>query len=215
MQRLQGIGILLLTTEAILLRTILGEGAHQPAALEGVLQAVEEHVVGHLTMAHAITTTGTRQQIRRVGHALHAAGHQHFAATGQQLVMAEHQRLHAGATHLVQRGALHRLAQPCAQRRLARRCLALAGLQHAAHQHRVHRLGRKPGALRVERMAAAPSSAAPRVCRRENHPWGAGGADDDNGIELLIHEFHLQLRTPDALREISAGAPRMKSWPPL
>ncbi len=59
-QRLQGVGVLLLAGETVALRAVLGEGTHQPAALVGVFQAVEEHMVEHLAVAHAIASAGAR-----------------------------------------------------------------------------------------------------------------------------------------------------------
>jgi hypothetical protein len=57
-----------------LVRAVLGERAHQAALVVRVLEAVEEHVVLHHLVAHAIAAARLRHEIRRVGHALHAAG---------------------------------------------------------------------------------------------------------------------------------------------
>jgi hypothetical protein len=54
---------------------------------------------------------------------------------------------HARAAHLVHRGAAGRQRQPGAERGLARRRLALAGGQHAAHDHFIDLFRLEAGAL--------------------------------------------------------------------
>ena len=51
LEALDGEGVLRLAGELVVLRRVLGEGAHQAALVVGVLQAVEEHVVLHLGVA--------------------------------------------------------------------------------------------------------------------------------------------------------------------
>ena len=47
----------------------------QSAAVIGILEPVEEHVVDHLAMADAGAAAHLGQNVGGVGHALHAAGH--------------------------------------------------------------------------------------------------------------------------------------------
>src|SRR5690606_35883393 len=51
-QRGDGESVLLLAGETILFSAVLSECSHQPAAIIGVLEAIEEHMVEHLPMAH-------------------------------------------------------------------------------------------------------------------------------------------------------------------
>ena len=74
LQALDGEGVLRLARELVVLRGVLGEGAHQAALVVGVLQAVEEHVVLDLGVAEPGAGAHLGQQVGRVGHALHAAG---------------------------------------------------------------------------------------------------------------------------------------------
>jgi hypothetical protein len=121
-------------------RAILGERAHQAAFVVRVLEAVVEHVVDHLAVAHAQAGARLWQEIRRVGHRLHAAGHDHDVFVAEDVV-GEHRRLHPRAAHLVHGRAARRERQARAERRLTRRRLALAGGQDAAHQHFAHVFG--------------------------------------------------------------------------
>ncbi|MND80576.1 hypothetical protein D3C80_723490 [compost metagenome] len=146
-QRGNGEGILLLTGKTIVLGAVLGKGAHQAALVVGVFEAVEEHVVDDPAVAHAVAATGLVQQVRGVGHAFHAASHNHIGAAGQQQVVGHDRRLHARAAHLVQGGAGGALVQTGAQGRLARWRLAQACRQYAAEQHLFDAVRRYPGTL--------------------------------------------------------------------
>ena len=88
-------GVLLLAGEAVLGSAVFAEGAHGAAGFVGVFQAIEHHVVIHLVVPHAVTASPFEQQIRGIGHALHAAGDDHVVAASHQHVMREHGRLHA------------------------------------------------------------------------------------------------------------------------
>ena len=109
------------------LGTIFRKRAHQAAALVGILQAVEEHVIQHPPMPHAVAAAGPVKQIRRVGHAFHAACHHHIHPARHQPIVGQNRRFHARPAHFVQRGATGALVQARAQRGLARRCLPKTG----------------------------------------------------------------------------------------
>ncbi len=179
-----GEGILGLATEAIGLGAIFGEGAHQPTFVVGVFQAVEEHVVEHPAMAHPVTAAGPIEQVRRVGHAFHAAGHHHFGAAGDEHVMGEDRRFHARATHLVERGAAGRLVEAGTQRGLTRRCLAQAGGEHATEQHFFNRVGCDAGTLHggLDGGGTQLRGAEAFQFALEAAHGCTDGADDDNRI---------------------------------
>ena len=95
----------------------------------------------HLAVTHAKPGARLRQQVGRVRHRLHAACDHDVVGAGGEEIVREHRRLHAGAAHLVDRRAAGGERQPGAERRLARGRLALAGRQHAAHDHFLDLLG--------------------------------------------------------------------------
>jgi hypothetical protein len=104
-------------------------------------------VVEDAVVADAVAAAGLGQQVGRVGHAFHAAGHHHLRAAGQQHVVREHGRAHARAAHLAQGDGAGALGQAALETGLARRGLALAGHQAVAEDHFVHLSGLDAGAL--------------------------------------------------------------------
>ena len=70
---LRGELVLRLAVEAGRCRVLLGAGTHG-ALLERAEQAVVHHRVDHGLVTEAVPGAGPRQQVRRVGHRLHAAG---------------------------------------------------------------------------------------------------------------------------------------------
>ena len=55
-------------------RVVVRRGAHQ-AVVERAPQAIADDGVGELDVAVPETGTSTRREVRRIGHRLHAAGH--------------------------------------------------------------------------------------------------------------------------------------------
>ena len=120
---------------------IFAISAHQ-AVLVSILQSIEEHVILHLAMAHAVAATRLGQQVGRIGHALHAAGHDNVRPTERDLIGTDHHRLHAGAADLGNGRARHRVwnagmdgGLPCGR-------LPQPGGEYIAHQRFIHRFGR-------------------------------------------------------------------------
>ncbi len=139
LQALDGEGVLRLARELVVLRGILGEGAHQPALVVGVLQAVEEHVVLDLGVAEPGAAAHLGQQVGRVGHALHAAGDDDVRRPRVQRRRRPCITVFMPEPHIlltVVQGTV--FGRPAPMRGLPRRRLALAGRQHAAHQHLAH-----------------------------------------------------------------------------
>src|SRR5690606_9990698 len=110
-QRLEREVILLLASEGVLGHAALGENAHRRAALVGVFEAVERHVVVDGGMAVAVTLATAQQKVRRVAHAFLAAGDDYVDTAGHEEVVAEHGGLHAGSAHLVDGGAGYALGK--------------------------------------------------------------------------------------------------------
>ena len=136
-ERRQREAVLLLARERELRGAVLGEGAHQAALVVCVLEAVEEHVVADRLVAHPVAGAGLRQQVRRVGHRLHAARDDHVVRSAREHVVREDRGLHRRAAHLVDRRAGDRLREPRLERRLTRGGLSLPRRQHAAHDRLV------------------------------------------------------------------------------
>ena len=97
--------VCLTATVDILKAIASGKGPHQAAWLIGVLETIQKHVVVHGTVAEPQALAHFRQNVRRVGHALHAAGHDHVIGPHMERVIGHHHGLHARATHLVDGGA--------------------------------------------------------------------------------------------------------------
>jgi hypothetical protein len=108
--------------------------AHHVAFI-GILQAVVEHVVEDFLVPHAVAPAGLGQQVRGVGHGFQTARDDDAGTARSDEVMAEHEGLHAGAAHLVDRRTRHTLRQARAQGGLASGRLAEPGGEYATHQH--------------------------------------------------------------------------------
>jgi hypothetical protein len=161
-----------------------------PIGLVGILKAVEQHVIDDPIMAGAISAACFREQIGRIRHALHAAGHHDLGRTGTDDVMGQHRGFHPGAADLVDGGGAGRVGQSRAAGGLSCRGLALSGRQHTAHEDLVDSLRRKPGAFERggDHMGAELVGAERRKVTHEAAKGRAGGGDDDNGIGGCGHE---------------------------
>ena len=134
----------------------LGRLLEHLLAGERVTQPVLDHRVERLDITHAEALAGTRQQVRRLRHRLHAAADRDLEVPGADGLVDHADGAHAGGTHLVDRlrGDLDRDAG--LDLRLAAGDLPLRGLQHRAHDDVLDLLGRDVGALQrlADRYAA-------------------------------------------------------------
>ena len=184
LQRGDGELVLLFAGEVEFLRTFLGEAAHQSALVVRIFQAVEEHVVQHLLVTHAIAGTRLGQQVGRVAHGLHAAGDHDVVGAGADEVVGQHGGFHGRAAHLVYRGTADAERQSAAEAGLPCRCLSLAGGQHAAHDDFLHLFGLDAGAFHggANRGGAEFRCGEALEVALQTAHRGAGGGDDDDGI---------------------------------
>ncbi len=115
-------------------------------AVEGVPQAVLQHGVDHLELAH-LGAVAQMRGVRRLAHALLTAHHHDRGVAVADRLPAEGDGAQAGAAELIdaQRGLLDRNAR--IDRGLAGRVLALTGTQDLAHDDFVDFLGLDLGAL--------------------------------------------------------------------
>ena len=125
------------------------------------------------------------QQVRGVGHRLHAAGHHDVELAGPDELVGQGDRVQAGEADLVDGQRRHGHRDAGLDRRLAGRDLPGAGLQHLAHDHVLHLVGRDAGALQrgldrdaaelgrreVLEVAQQPAHRGPRAADDHRMPW--------------------------------------------
>ncbi len=172
----------LLAADAALVRHVLGEGAHQAAGFR-VFQAVQEHVIRHLAVAHAVAAPRLIENVGRVAHGLHAAADHDVVAAGFEHVVAEHGGAHARAAQFVDGGGAGTVRQAGQTHGLAGRALLEAGGQHAAHHHVLDVLRLQPGAgHRFADTGAAQLRRAHRRQRTLETAHGGARTVEDNDI---------------------------------
>jgi hypothetical protein len=121
-------------------------------------------------------------QVRRVGHALHAAGHHHVALPAASMSCANIIARMPLPHILLSVTAPAAVGRPALQHRLARRGLALAGHQAVAHQHLVDRVAGHAGALdrgADGHRAQFPGGQAGKVAQQAADGRAGSGHDDD------------------------------------
>ena len=127
-----------LPRELVFVGALFTKRAHGATRFVRVFEAVEHHVVVNTVVADADAAAAFQQQMRRIGHALHAAGDHHVAAASDQLIVGEQRRFHARTAHLGQRHRTRAGRQAALETGLPRRRLALPGHQAIAEQHFVN-----------------------------------------------------------------------------
>ncbi len=92
--------VLLLAADVVLLGHVLGRDAHVVLVVD-VPQAVDDHRVDHLPVAHALAVARAEQHVRRQAHVLLAAGDDDLVVAVADRLGGEHHRLQAGAADRV------------------------------------------------------------------------------------------------------------------
>ena len=150
-------------------------------AVERRGEAVEHHVVEYLAVTEPVAEPPLREEIRRARHRLHPAGHDDLVASGGDHQLRDLDRADRGRADLVDRVGGHLLRDPGPDRRLSRRRLADACLEHLPHDDVADVLGCDAGSLepRADRDRAelgrrdvreTPSDPAEgRADRRDDH----------------------------------------------
>ena len=181
--RRHGKSILGRTAETVPGHALLGENTHRLAAFIGIFEPVKRHMVKQLRCA-VFDAFARMHQMRRIAHALHAAGDHDLGAAGFQGVMREHHGPHTGTAHLRQRHRADRLRQTGFQHRLARRRLTLTRHQAVADQGLIDQVGGNAGALDRglnRRGTQLPGCQAGEIAEQTTDRR-ACGRNDDNGI---------------------------------
>jgi hypothetical protein len=94
-----------------LLRDVLRRGAHVVLVVD-VPQAVDDHRVDELGVAHAEAVARAEQHVRRRAHVLLAAGDDDVGVAAAHRLRGEHHRLQSGPAHDVDRHGGHFLGIP-------------------------------------------------------------------------------------------------------
>lgn len=176
-----GEGVLLLAGQAVLLRQVLGGDAHV-VVVEGVPQAVLDHAVDQLRMAHAQAGAGAGHDVGRQAHVLLAAGDDHLGVAAADRLGAQVQGLEAGAADLVQGHGRHADRQAGLDRRLARRVLPGPGGEHLAEDHFVDLAGIETGLFEQAADHRGAQLGGGNAGQRalEAADGGTGSGDDDD-----------------------------------
>ena len=215
LQRFNRVGILILPRELVMAGGIFAISAHQ-AVLVSILQPVEEHMILHLAMTHAVTATRLRQQVGRIGHALHTADHDNVRPAQRDLIGADHHRLHAGAADLGNGRARHRVRNAGMDGGLPGGRLPQPGGEHIAHQRFVHRIGRDASAFhrRTDRRRAEIGGGdAGQLALKAPHRRACGGEDQRFGDCHDGFPFEAaSIRSPNRLDHCS-GVSCARFWP--
>ena len=116
-------------------------------AAERVREPVVNHLVESLRVAHPETEAGVLEEIGRVRHRLHAAGHCHVEVAGAHRLVDHARRAQAGGAHLVHGLRRDLLRDAGLDLSLARGDLALPGLKDLAVDDVLDLVGAHLGAL--------------------------------------------------------------------
>ncbi len=150
--------------------------------VEGVPQAVHDHAVLQLGVAHAQAGTGLGQHVGRQAHVLHAAGDDHFGIAAANGLGGQVQGFQARAADLVQGHGRYGMRQAGADRRLARRVLPAAGGEHLAEDDFIDLGGVEAGLLQqaLDHDGAELGRGNLGQAALEAADGGAGGGDYDD-----------------------------------
>ncbi|MNE41221.1 hypothetical protein D3C80_1352810 [compost metagenome] len=127
-------GILCFTRDLVLLRQILSCDTHV-IVVEGVPQAILDHAVLQLRMAHTQAGACLGQNIGGQTHIFLTASDYQFRVAATDCLDGKMDRLETGAADLVQGQGRGGVWQPCLDRCLACRVLPSAGSEHLAEYH--------------------------------------------------------------------------------
>ena len=150
---------------------------HHVQTVEGAGEPVVDHRVEHLAVSEPVAEARLREQVRRIRHRLHATRDDDVDVAGADHRVRDLDRPDRRRADLVDRVGRRLDRQPGRDRRLPRRRLPGARLQHLAHDHvlRLVRLRRRsaPAPRRSRARRARSPGTAParrRACRTASEP---------------------------------------------
>ena len=158
----------------------LGAEAHG-AVVEGAEQPVVHHRVDQGAVAEPVAGAGAGEQVGRLGHRLHAAGHHDVGVAGVDEEVGQVDGVEARQADLVDGGGRHGDRDAGLGRGLAGGDLAGPGLDDLPHEDVVDALGCDPGALEGagDGEAAEVHGGEAGQRTRQLADGGAGTCDDD------------------------------------
>ncbi|MNE34133.1 hypothetical protein D3C80_1278420 [compost metagenome] len=115
--------------------------------VEGIPEAVVQHAVEQILVAHAQALAGLRQYIGRLAHRLLATGDHHLGIAAANGLGRQMHGLESRTADLVDGQGRHCVGQPGLDRRLTRRVLPGAGRQYLAHDHLANLMAGQPRAV--------------------------------------------------------------------
>ncbi len=202
----------------------LGAETHQ-ARVERAPEAVGDDRVTQLGVAVAETAAGPVGEVRRVGHRLHAAGHDDVGVAHRHHLMREVDRVEARQADLVDvdRRDVHRDAGLAGS--LASRYLTGAGHQHLAHDHVIDVLGSDAGPREGLGDRDAAEIGSRERCERTAHLADRGTSAGDD-VRTLSHDTtvvapywsvtKVQAVAPRSTRRFDASVTsRSRLWSPV
>ena len=138
------------------------------------------HGVERLGVAHPVAEAGVLQQVRGLGHRLHATGHRDIEVAHAHGLVDDSRRTDPGRAHLVDGLARDLLRDAGLDLRLAARDLPLTGLEHLPEYHVLNLIRLYLRALEggCDGGAAEVSGIEGGQAAAELPERGAGGAED-------------------------------------
>jgi len=134
------VGVLFLAADLVGFRDQFPRHPHMHI-VERVPEAVVDHGVHHLAVAHAQAFADLEEEVRAIAHGLHAAGDGNVDVAGCDALRGEHHGFEPRTADLVDRERAHGNWEPAAQSSLTCRRLAHTGAHHVAHEAFVHARG--------------------------------------------------------------------------
>ena len=192
-----GEGVLLGTGDTPHVVDVLGGGAHV-IVVESVPQAVLDHGVDHLLVAHASAPAGVGSGIGSGAHVLGTAADDDVAVTGQDGAGALDDGLHAGAADHTHGVGGNGIGDTGLDGDLAGDVLAQTGGQDAAEHDLVHVLGSDVGALQglLDHDGAHLGSGGVLQGAAEGTNCGSAAIDDIQFFHVIFLLFFVQMGQP-------------------
>ena len=173
---------------------------------ERVRQAVVDHRVDRLAVAHPEPEPRLLQQVGGLRHRLHTATDPELDVAGADRRIEQPGRPDSRGAHLVDRLGGDLVRDAGLDLRLARGDLALAGLDHLTHDHVLDFLGRHVGTLErgLDRGAAELGGIDGRKAAAQLSDRRAGGGQD-HGLGHRSVTLRVRWRTSNRNRRLPPG----------
>ena len=174
--------------DVVLLGDVLGRDAHVVLVVD-VPQAVDDHGVDQLGVAHAEAVARIGQHVRRGAHVFLAAGDDDVGVAALDGLGRQVGRLQAAAANFADGKRRHHVWQAGLDDGLARRVLAGAGGEHLAHDDFIDggRIDTDPGQQGLDHVRAEVDGRDLCQCAAELADGGTASGDD-------YDIFHFNLR---------------------